>query len=146
MYWTGESGVESVDSLGPLIAHLIVLALEVWYVVVPVLRWWNTIYILTDRRVQSHWGILYKHSREIDLQRIASISEERGILDRIFGCGTLNFYDAAETAQPKKSGFWNKENSQRGVRFVDVPRIKEVRELVEKARYAARDGNGLGGY
>jgi len=114
--------------------HGIILLLEVWYVVTPILQWWNNVFTITNDRVKNNWGVLYKHSREIRIDRIASISEERGILDRIFGCGTLNFYDAAAPAQPKTSGAWNKRDSNAGIQFKDVARIKHVREIIESTR------------
>jgi hypothetical protein len=67
------------------------------------------------------------------------VSEERGIIDRFFGVGTLNFYDAAAGAQPETSGAWNEQTSSYGVRFRDVPRIRQVRKLIDEARYPSPD-------
>lgn len=114
--------------------HGAIIVLEVWFVVVPVLQWWNNVFTITEERVRNDWGVLYKHSREIKISRIASISEERGILDRIFGCGTLNFYDTAAAAQPKTSGSWNKREQHDGIQFRDVARIKQVREILDNIR------------
>lgn len=105
---------------------------------VPLMRWFTETFTISETAVRNDWGILYRQSREIDLTRIASISEERGILDRIFACGTLNFYDAAAGAQPNTSGLWNKgNNTLAGVRFHDVPNVKAVRDLVEAAKQNA---------
>lgn len=133
-----STGWDFWNSWGNFIVHGLIVSLEIWYVVVPIMQWYSTFYTLTDRRVKANWGVLYKHSREIDLKRIASISEERGILDRIFGCGSLNFYDAAADSQPHTNGAWNKPANVAGVRFHDVPRVKEVREMVEEAKYSAK--------
>lgn len=120
------------------IPQVIFVLLFIAAFVVPLMRWFSETFTITDRSVKNDWGVLYRQSREIDLTRIASISEERGILDRVFGCGTLNFYDAAATAQPHTSGIWNKgDNTQAGVRFHDVPDVKEIRSLVEEAKRAA---------
>lgn len=137
-YVSGDSGWGWFDRWGIITLHGIIVTLEVWYVVTPVLRWWNTIFTLTNVRVKAEWGVLYKQSREIDLDRISSISEERGILDRIFGCGSLNFYDAAADAQPRTSGVWNKPEGMSGVRFHDTPRVKLVRGLAEDAKASRR--------
>lgn len=136
-YWPHDTGWAWLDQWGEVVIHSIVIALEIWFFVIPVMKWWNTKFTLTTERVRSEWGVLYKHSREIRLDRISSISEERGIIDRIFGAGTLNFYDAAAVAQPKTSGAWNNPKSEYGIRFRDVPRVKQVRRLIEEARFSA---------
>ena len=120
------------------ILHGVIIVVSLWYVVVPLLKWWNKKYTLTNKRVISEWGVLYKHSREIDLTRIASISEARGILDRLFGAGTLNFYDASAPAQPETSGAWNQAATDLGVKFNDIPKVKRVRQLIETAKYDAQ--------
>lgn len=135
--WPENISWDFMDRWGSPIIHLMLIVLEVWYVLVPALQWKNTLFTLTNKRVKNDWGVLYKQSREIDLKRIASISEERGILDRVFKCGTLNFYDAAAAAQPSTSGPWNKQQGDSGVRFHDIPNIKEVREMIEQAKYSA---------
>lgn len=120
----------------------LLIVLNIAGAIVPYLRWKTETFTVTKRSIRNDWGILYKQSREIDLTRIASISEERGILDRIFGCGTLNFYDAAAGAQPNTSGLWNKgDNPQAGVRFHDVPEVKKIRLIVEKAKDHALAGH-----
>lgn len=140
--WPEDISWAWLDQWGSKIVHGIILALEVWFFVIPVIKWWNTKFTLTTERVRAEWGVLYKHSREISLDRISSISEERGIIDRLFGAGTLNFYDAAAGAQPQTSGAWNERENQYGVRFTDVPRVKQIRRLIEGARYAVEDSAG----
>lgn len=135
-FWPDNVSWSWLDKWGEPVLHGLIIILEIWYVVVPFLRWRNDRFTVTTERVRNEWGILYKQSREIDLSRISSISEERGILDRIFGAGTLNFYDAAANAQPNTGGAWNdSKKSNYGIRFTDVPRVKEVRKLIEQARY-----------
>lgn len=118
------------------IVHGVIVLLEIYYVVVPILKWWNNIYVVTNEKVKNDWGVVYKNSREIALTRISSISEERGLLDRVFRAGTLNFYDAAAVAQPK-SAKWNAKDNV-GVQFSDVPKVKEVRSIIEEAKRNAR--------
>lgn len=134
--WPESLGWDGLSFWGPIVVHGFLLMVSLWYAAVPALHWWNSRFTLTSKRVRMEWGVLYKHSREIDLRRIASISEERGVLDRMFGCGTLNFYDAAAQAQPTTGGPWNKSISPGGVRFVDVPRAKNVKAMVESAKSA----------
>lgn len=131
VYWPSNWFDEQTNFWVEVTLHVIVLLAEIYYVVIPILKWRNKKFIVTDRAIRSEWGVLYKHSREINLNRISSISEERGILDRIFGVGTLNFYDASSAAQPRTSGKWNKQDTNWGVQFRDVPDYRAVRELIE---------------
>lgn len=126
------------DSWGHLTLHILVLLVEIWYVVVPVLQWLNAGFEVTNFKAVSRWGLLHKHAREVPLDSIVSVSVERGILDRIFGCGTLMFQDAASGFQPTTAGPWNRERgkqSRNGVRFADVPNVFEVQKILDKARY-----------
>lgn len=126
------------NAWGPLSVHSIIVLIEIWYVVIPVLQWLNASFKVTNMRVVNAWGVLYKQSREIPLDRIVSVSVERGILDRIFGCGTLIFQDAAAGYQPVTSGSWNKnrgKGSDSGVRFSDIPHIFKIQEIIDEARF-----------
>lgn len=126
------------NSWGHLIIHGTLVLVSLWYVIAPLLRWRNATFEITNKRVIKHWGLLYRHSREIPLDRIASVSVERGIIDRIFRCGTIVFQDAAAGFQPETSGSWNKTRRTRnthGVRFHDVPQVKKVQEVVDQARF-----------
>ena len=127
------------DDWGQLTLQSILGFLSLFYVVIPLLRWKNATFELTDRRVIKHWGILYRHSLEIPLDRITSVSVERGILDRVFGCGTLNFQDASSASTPTR-GSWNQDRGNQqlqGVRFYDVPRVLKVKEIIDSTRYNA---------
>lgn len=132
-----NTSVQAFNDYGGWIALALLLILEIYFVILPALRWWNEIFTLTTHRVKDEWGVLYKNSREIDLNRIVSISEERGILDRIFGCGTLNFYDPA--ASPEQNGASSnplkRHGHGSGLKFHDVPHVHEVREMIEQARH-----------
>ncbi len=72
------------------------LALVVWWVLVPFLRWRTTTYTVTDRRLITRRGILARTSLELPLNRINDVASERSLSDRMLGCGTLNVSTAAE--------------------------------------------------
>lgn len=132
-----NTGWDWWDSWGPLSLHLIILVVEIWYVLVPILRWLNGSFEVTSERVIKHWGVIQKHSREIPLDRIVSVSVERGIVDRIFSCGTIIFQDAASEFQPITRGAWNRSeaSSQYGIRFYDVPNVLEVQSIIDTERF-----------
>ena len=121
--WPSATGIAPLDDWGQLAVHAIVGLLELVYVVVPLLRWWHSTFTVTTHRVSMGWGTLHKHSRELATTRITQVNVERGLLDRLFGCGTIVLRDAA-SAEP--------------VRLADVPHVHEVRRLIDDLRFDAQ--------
>ena len=72
------------------------LALVIWWSVLPYLRWCTTTYTVTNRRLITRRGILSKTSLEMPLDRVVDVASERGVVDRMLGCGTLRLQTAAE--------------------------------------------------
>jgi uncharacterized membrane protein YdbT with pleckstrin-like domain len=75
-----------------------ILALMLW-LMVPVLRWRTTTYELTSRRLRMRTGIVTRHGRDIPLARINDVSFDKGLLDRLLGCGRLVVESAGEHGQ-----------------------------------------------
>lgn len=71
------------------------LAALVWFLLGPLLRWLTTTYTFTDRRFIKRSGLIAKEGRTIPLNRISGVDFEIGVIDRIFGCGTLVVSDAS---------------------------------------------------
>jgi uncharacterized membrane protein YdbT with pleckstrin-like domain len=86
----------SARPVGTLAVLAVGLVLVLWWVVVPYLRWWTTTYTVTNRRLITRSGILNKTGTDLPLNRINEVASERSLLDRMFGCGTLNISTAAE--------------------------------------------------
>ncbi len=59
-------------------------------------EWFSASYTVTNRRLINRSGILVRRGRDIPLQRINQVSYERGLVDRLVGCGTLVISDASE--------------------------------------------------
>jgi uncharacterized membrane protein YdbT with pleckstrin-like domain len=98
--------------------------LIVWFVVRPFLNWLLTHYTFTNRRLITRTGILTRRGHDIPLNRISDISYEKGLIDRIFGCGTLVISDASEEGR---------------VRLNDIPHVEQAQltvsdELFHNAR------------
>ena len=66
-----------------------------WFVVRPVVSWLTTTYTFTNRRFIKRSGLIAKEGRTIPLNRISGVDFEIGVIDRIFGCGTLVVSDAS---------------------------------------------------
>lgn len=138
VFWPENIGIEYLDEWGQLAVHAFIVGVEFTYAILPLLRWWNHTFTLTTRRVEERWGVLYRNSREIPLDRIVGVSTERGIIDRIFGCGTLVFLDAAYegTTSIRQNPLSTRGAPANGIRFNDVPRVERVRQLVDEARFS----------
>ena len=94
-----------------LVIWVIAGAMIVWFCVAPFLRWLHTTYTFTSRRLITRTGILTRRGHDIPMNRISDVSYEKGLVDRIFGCGTLVVSDASELGR---------------VELRDIPRIEEV--------------------
>ncbi|MCL3838690.1 PH domain-containing protein [Aeromicrobium duanguangcaii] len=115
-YFAGAVG----DSGGgtPRLLGLAVLAvLFIWGTLIPFLRWLTWTYTLTNRRLIEQKGILTRSGRVIPLARINDVAYEKGVVDRILGCGTLIIHDASQ---------------QSGLHLHDIPRIEEFHRTITR--------------
>lgn len=107
-------------------AQIFTFYLTLHYAVSPIIRWRRRIYIVTTNQIIIREGVLAKKSLSTKLSRVSDIQVERGILDRIFRCGTLVVVNAA-----------NGEATQAGNRviFADVPNVLAVEEKLKDMVY-----------
>lgn len=100
-------------------ATLVVLAVAavaiVVFTVVPVLRWYFTHFVVSDRRVMMRSGILARNGRDVPLSRINDIHFEHSLLERILKCGSLVIESAGERGQ---------------VTLRDVPHVQTVQRKI----------------
>ena len=95
------------------------LIIVIWFCVRPFLNWLTATYTVTNRRLTTHQGVLTRSGHDILLSRISDVSYEKGILDRILGCGTLVIKDASEL----------------GVKLPDVPGVEEKQRVLSDLLY-----------
>ena len=69
--------------------------------VVPALRWYFTLFVLTSDRLITRSGIVAKQSREIPLERINDVAFNQSVLDRVLGAGDLLVESAGERGQTR---------------------------------------------
>ena len=93
---------------------------------VPFLRWMTSTYTVTNRRLITRQGILSRSGRDIPLFRINDVAYEKGLMDRLLGCGTLIISDATEKA---------------GVVLPDIPNVERVQLQISDLLFAHDDGN-----
>ncbi|MGP5523471.1 PH domain-containing protein [Glutamicibacter arilaitensis] len=90
--------------------------------------WLSHKYVITTRQVVKLTGFIWIQGHATKIERISDISAEQGLLDRIFGCGTLNLINASagtQTTAPQ-------------VRLHDVPNVHKVYQQIEELSEASR--------
>lgn len=83
-------------------------------VLMPFLAWWSHVYTITTRRVIERTGIFVARRRELSHVRGYTIQVRRGILQRLWGAGTLVLSNGVEPP----------------LRLADVPTIALVHEAL----------------
>jgi uncharacterized membrane protein YdbT with pleckstrin-like domain len=105
-------------------------AILVFFCVKPFLDWLLTTYTFTNRRLITRTGILTRRGHDIPMNRISDISYEKGLVDRIFGCGTLVVSDASEVGR---------------VELKDIPHVEQAQLTVSdelfRGAHKADDGS-----
>ncbi|WP_110182782.1 PH domain-containing protein [Nocardioides solisilvae] len=132
--WLGDRDGATVTVAGGLAGAASVVVL-VWFVLLPFLRWLTTTYTFTNRRFIKRSGIIAKEGRTIPLNRISGVDFEIGVVDRVFGCGTLIVSDASAAGR---------------VEVHDIPRVEETQlkvaeelhQLSERADRSERRDDG----
>lgn len=107
---------------------VLVLVAVVW-VVVPWLKWRTTSFSVTSQRIAMRSGLVTRVGRDIPLYRINDVAMEKGIVDRMFGCGTLVVSDATE---------------KQGMVLPDVPDVEDVHRRLQELLFSADDGSDDG--
>jgi uncharacterized membrane protein YdbT with pleckstrin-like domain len=102
------------------------LVIVLW-VIRPVVEWATTTYTFTNRRFVKRSGLIAKEGRTIPLNRISGVDFEIGVVDRVFGCGTLVVSDASEQGR---------------VELEDIPRVEQVQLKVAEELHRLSDRGG----
>ena len=88
--WSTASTVGLYGGLAMLLVAIVV-TLPGW------LRWWNEVYLVTDRRVVRVQGVLRKESLDSGLAKVNDVRLEQTTLGRMLGYGTLEIITASES-------------------------------------------------
>jgi len=113
------------NSIVALVAGVVAVPVVVVWVLIPFLRWMTSTYTVTNRRLITRGGILIRTGRDIPLFRINDVAYEKGLLDRLLGCGTLVISDASEKA---------------GLVLPDIPNVEQVHLQISDLLFARDDG------
>lgn len=102
------------NTVGLIAIGVVALVLVVWLFLVPFVRWRTTHFIVTTDRLIAREGVLKRTGIDIPMGRINSVQFEHGLLDRVFGCGTLMIESASD--EP--------------LRFEDIPHVEKVHTVI----------------
>jgi uncharacterized membrane protein YdbT with pleckstrin-like domain len=80
-----------------LLILVLAVVLLVAVVLVPLLRWRTTHYVITTHRLLFREGIMSRRGRDIGLSRITDVSYRQTLWDRIINSGTLTIESAGES-------------------------------------------------
>jgi uncharacterized membrane protein YdbT with pleckstrin-like domain len=105
----------------------IAVVVAFWLVVRRFLEWLTTTYTITNRRLITRTGVLSRRGHDIPLQRISDVAYDRGLLDRMLGCGTLILSDATEHGQ---------------VELHDIPHVEKVQLQVSDLLFGSGADGG----
>jgi len=105
---------ESWSLIGLIAIGAVALIVLVWLFFIPFVRWRTTHFIVTTDRVMAKEGVIKTTGITIPLASINSVRFEHGLVDRIFGCGTLIIESA----------------SQEPLEFDDIPQVEQVHTLL----------------
>lgn len=106
-----------------VVAGVVIAVYSFW----PFLKWFTTTYTVTDRRLTTHSGVITRTGHDIPLARISDVAYEKGLVDRILGCGTLVISDASEQGR---------------VALSDVPRVAQRQLQVSDLLYHGSQPTG----
>lgn len=112
--WKSPEDVHGINVA--LVCWSIALVLSIITVLPSVITWRCTTFTVTSRAVRTRSGLIARNSRDLPINRISEVSTEQGILDRIFGCGTLIIADPATVD---------------GVRFNDIPDVGRIKNMLD---------------
>jgi uncharacterized membrane protein YdbT with pleckstrin-like domain len=114
------------DGVARVVVWVLFLAVLVWFLVGPFLRWATTTYTFTNRRFIKRSGFIAKEGRTIPLNRISGVDFEIGVVDRVFGCGTLVVSDASTDGS---------------VELYDIPDVEKVQLRVSEELHRLASGD-----
>ncbi len=79
-----------------LIVAALGLIVALRWVLWPILKWWNEIYVLTTKRLILRQGVFNRSGHDMPLSRLNEVSFEHSLFERMLGCGTLKVENASE--------------------------------------------------
>jgi uncharacterized membrane protein YdbT with pleckstrin-like domain len=121
------------------ILGLIVTGLWIFFALVAYLRWRFTMFVLTTDRIIIRSGVIAKHSKEIQLERINDVTFTQSIVERMIGAGDLLLDSSGDLGPARITAVRNpeevqlliykeSEKNENRMRTMTVPDLQQHRE------------------
>jgi uncharacterized membrane protein YdbT with pleckstrin-like domain len=134
---------QGIYRLGILALALVLL---LFFVLVPLLRWRTTHYVISTHRLLFREGIMSRRGRDIGLSRITDVSYRQSLWDRIINSGTLTIESAGESGATVLKQIPDSEGVQQLLNFMieeDADRrAQESAGYVGEGIHGRRDDTG----
>ncbi len=99
--------------------YAVIAGLVLVLIVRGMVRWLNTLHVVTNERLIYRAGFIGKHGTEIPLEVIQNVAFNQTVFERIFGTGDLTIESAGTHGQ---------------TRYQDIPKPEAVQSLIYKMR------------
>jgi len=116
---------------------LIYVALALWLVGYPFLRWWTRLYVLTTERLMTRHGLISKSGIEIPLENITNVNFSQTVFERLIGAGDLLVESAGTSGQSRFKDIPHPDKFQ-----TELYRTREERTLHLSGRRDATPRSG----
>jgi membrane protein YdbS with pleckstrin-like domain len=113
----------------PAWVYAVIAGLVLILVIGGILRWANTLHVITNERLIYRAGLIAKQGTEIPLEVIQNVAFSQTFFERIFGTGDLMVESAGTHGQ---------------TRYRDIPKPEGVQSLIYKMREQRMRGDGSG--
>ena len=127
------------DTTGNWIQWIVVaigVLIAVFLVVMPILRWLTTHYVVTTHRVLVRRGVVTKTGKDITLSKITDVSFERTLLDRLTGSGTLRIESAGDSPDETFRAIPRSDRVQQVInRLIDEDANRRAQRMVNRAGF-----------
>lgn len=127
------------DSTGNVIQWIaigVAVLLGIPMVIVPLLAWRTTHYVITTHRVMVRRGILRKSGKDITLSKVTDVSFSQSLIDRMVGSGTLNVESAGDSPDEAFRDIPHSDQVQQLLnRLIDEDANKRAFRIAERAGY-----------
>jgi len=128
-WFDGTTG--TILTWGLVVIGLIALVI---LVIRPLVYWWTTQYVFTNRRIIIRTGVIARKGRDMPLSKVNDVSFNHTVWERMLNCGTLMVESAAENGQLVIENIPDVERVQR-----EVYRLHDEDDAFRRARYRGVD-------
>lgn len=105
--------VEVHQHIVTLVVWVLAVLGILWFTGRPFIEWLTASYTITSQRLITRHGVLTRRGHDIPLTRISDVASERGVIDRMLGCGTLVISDASTDGEVLLPDIPHVEDTQR---------------------------------